>query len=262
LNIGKTNKACIPKKRKVDQMKEITDKIGFFDIVDKRRSVRIFDQESDFDHDVVKKCLEAAVLAPNSSNMQLWEFYRVPESSLLKAPLSMLCMGQKAAITARELVVIVTRRKLWKVRAKANLAYIRECYKDADPKKQKRAMGYYRNLVPKFYANYPLWSVIKQVIAWFVGLKRPMVRQVSDCDVRVSLHKSAALAAMTFMYGMQAEGYDTCPMEGFDSKRVKKLLNMPKDAEINMIIGCGKGLPEGVYGKRFRVPIEEVIFER
>ncbi|RPA66022.1 nitroreductase family protein [Cyclobacteriaceae bacterium YHN15] len=243
-------------------MKGKTDKPGFFDIINERRSVRIFDQESEFDHAVVQKCLEAAVLAPNSSNMQLWEFYRVPESSKLKAPLSRLCMGQKAATTARELVVIVTRRKLWKIRAKANLAYIRECYKDSDPKKQKRAMSYYRNLVPKFYAKYPFWSVVKQVIAWFVGLNRPMVRQVSGCDVRVSLHKSAALAAMTFMYGMQAEGYDTCPMEGFDSKRVKKLLNLPKDAEINMIIGCGKGLPEGVYGRRFRVANEEVIFEK
>ena len=243
-------------------MKEKIDKRGFFDIVNERRSVRIFDQESEFDHDVVQKCLEAAVLAPNSSNMQLWEFYRVPESSPFKAVLSKLCMSQKAATTARELVVIVTRRKLWKSRSNANLAYIRECYKDADPKKQKRAMSYYRNLVPKFYANYPFWSITKQVIAWFVGLKRPMVRQVSDCDVRVSLHKSAALAAMTFMYGMQAEGYDTCPMEGFDSKRVKKLLALPSGAEINMIIGCGKGLPQGIYGERFRVPNEEVIFKR
>jgi nitroreductase len=176
-------------------MKEITDKIGFFDIVNERRSVRIFDQGSDFDHDIVKRCLEQAILAPNSSNMQLWEFYRVPESSNLKAPLSMLCMGQKAATTARELVVIITRRKLWKIRAKANLAYIRECYKDSDPKKQKRAMSYYRNLVPKFYAKYPFWSVIKQVIAWFVGMNRPMVRQVSNCDVRVSIAQKCRLGS-------------------------------------------------------------------
>ncbi|MFD2201931.1 nitroreductase family protein [Shivajiella indica] len=243
-------------------MKEITDEIGFFEIVNERRSVRIFDQESPFDHQVVQKCLETAMLAPNSSNMQLWEFYRVPETSLLKIPLSKLCMGQKAGTTARELVVIVVRRKLWKSRAKANLEYIRECYRDADPKKLKRAMAYYKNLVPKFYSKYPFWSIIKQIIAWFVGLKRPMVRQVSSCDVRISLHKSAALAAMTFMYGMKAEGYDTCPMEGFDSKKVKKLLNLPKDAEINMIIGCGKGLPEGVYGRRFRVPSEQVIFKK
>ena len=243
-------------------MKEKIDKRGFFDIVNEIRSVRIFDQESEFDHDVVQKCLEAAVLAPNSSNMQLWEFYRVPESSPFKAVLSKLCMGQKAATTARELVVIVTRRRLWKSRAKVNLAYIRDCYKDADPKKLRRAMSYYKNLVPKFYAYYPFWSITKQVIAWFVGWKRPMVRQVSDSDVRISLHKSAALAAMTFMYAMKAEGYDTCPMEGFDSKRVKKLLDLPSDAEINMIIACGKGLPQGIYGERFRVPNEEVIFKR
>jgi hypothetical protein len=45
----------------------------------------------------------------------------------------------------------------------------------------------------------------------------------------------------------------------FDSKRVKKLLNLPKSAEINMIIGCGKAAPGGVYGPRFRVPMEEVV---
>lgn len=243
-------------------MKEINDKTGFFDLIHARRSVRIFDQESPFDHELVQKCLEASVLAPNSSNMQLWEFYRVPEASPLKAQMSQLCMKQKAASTARELVVVVTRRDLWKSRAKANEAYIRNCYADADSKKLKRALSYYSNLVPKLYTKFPLWSSIKQLIAWSVGLSRPMVRQVSDADVRVSVHKSAALAAMTFMYGMKAVGYDTCPMEGFDSLRVKKLLGLPSGAEINMIIGCGKGLPEGIYGERFRVGSDEVIFKK
>jgi nitroreductase len=64
---------------------------------------------------------------------------------------------------------------------------------------------------------------------------------------------------MTFMLAMKAAGYDTCPMEGFDSKRVSKLHNLPSGAEISMIIGCGKGLPEGIYGKRFRVSNEELI---
>jgi hypothetical protein len=26
-----------------------------------------------------------------------------------------------------------------------------------------------------------------------------------------------------------------------------------------MIIGCGKGMPEGIYGERFRVPSSELI---
>lgn len=226
-----------------------------------RRSVRVFNQTEPFDFSAVDRSIEAAVLAPNSSNMQLWEFHRVKENSPLKAPLAKLCMGQKAATTARELVLIVTRRDLWKKRAAANYAYIDDCYKDSDPVKRKRGLSYYSNLVPKLYAWYPFWSLLKQIAAWAIGLKRPMVREVSEADVRVSVHKSAALAAMTFMYAMKAEGYDTCPMEGFDSKRVKKLLGLPKSAEINMIIGCGKSAPDGVYGPRFRVPIQEVVFE-
>ncbi|MGY6743262.1 MAG: nitroreductase family protein [Cecembia sp.] len=243
-------------------MEEKVIKTGFFEVINERRSVRIFDQEAPFNHGVVQKCLEAAVLAPNSSNLQLWEFYRVPESSPLKENLANLCMKQKAATTARELVVVVARRDLWKSRAKANYDHIQERFKTAPAHKQKQALSYFGSLIPKLYSKYPLWSFLKKAIAFFVGLQRPMVREVSETDVRISVHKSVALAAMTFMYAMKAEGYDTCPMEGFDSLRVKKLLQLPSSAEISMIIGCGKGLPEGVYGDRFRLACEEVIFKK
>jgi len=77
----------------------------------------------------------------------------------------------------------------------------------------------------------------------------------------VVAHKSAALAAQNFMISMAAVGYDTCPMEGSDTLRIKKILKLPRGAEINMVIGCGIRKPEGVYGKRFRVPFEEVYFK-
>lgn len=240
-------------------MQNTSVELGFFEAVEQRRSVRIFDQSSPFDHEVVQKCLEAAILSPNSSNLQLFELIRVPETSPLKDSLAKLCMGQKAATTARELVVVVTRRDLWKSRAKANYDYIKSTYEGKPDKKLKQALGYYGNLIPKLYSKYLGWSIIKKVIAWWVGLRRPMVREVGETEVRISVHKSAALVSMTFMLGMKASGYDTCPMEGFDSDRVKKLFNLPAAAEICMIIGCGKGLPEGVYGKRFRIPKEELI---
>jgi nitroreductase len=63
------------------------------------------------------------------------------------------------------------------------------------------------------------------------------------------------------MLSVAAEGFHTCPMEGFDKKRVQRALNLPRKAEINMIIAVGKGTKEGVWGPRFRVPNEEVIFE-
>ena len=49
-------------------------------------------------------------------------------------------------------------------------------------------------------------------------------RQISKSDLRVVAHKSCALAAENFMISMAAYGYDTCPMEGFDSLRTKRTL--------------------------------------
>lgn len=243
-------------------MKDMVQELGFFEAVKARRSVRIFDQDEPFDHDIIKKCLEAAILSPNSSNLQLYNFIRVPESSSLKKPLSRLCMGQKAATTARELIVVVTRRDLWKSRAKANYDFIKKSQEGKSDKKSKQALGYYSSIITKLYGKYPGWSIVKKIIACWVGRKRPMVREVSETDVRISVHKSAALASMTFMLAMKAAGYDTCPMEGIDSKRVKKLLDLPEESEICMIIGCGRGLPEGTYGERFRIPYSEFVYEK
>jgi nitroreductase len=64
------------------------------------------------------------------------------------------------------------------------------------------------------------------------------------------------------MLSIAAEGLESCPMEGFDAVRVKKALNLPSGAEINMIIAVGKGTEEGVWGPRFRLPYEDVVFKR
>jgi nitroreductase len=51
-------------------------------------------------------------------------------------------------------------------------------------------------------------------------------------------------------------------MEGFDEKRVKKILKLPRRAEINMIIAVGKGTEKGIWGPRFRVPYDEMVRKR
>ena len=45
------------------------------DLLNRRRSVRHYD-ETPIDADTVRRCLQTAQLAPSSSNMQLYEFYR------------------------------------------------------------------------------------------------------------------------------------------------------------------------------------------
>ena len=45
---------------------------------------------------------------------------------------------------------------------------------------------------------------------------------------------------------------DACPMEGFDNVRVKKLLGLPRGADVTMVISAGKRAEGGIYGDRFR----------
>ena len=68
----------------------------------------------------MKACLELALLAPNSSNLQPWEFYwvRSPEK---KQNLVSYCLGQPAAATAQELVVAVARPDYWKINQEKNV---------------------------------------------------------------------------------------------------------------------------------------------
>ena len=94
-----------------------------------------------------------------------------------------------------------------------------------------------------------------------MGINKPFMRFGGKADQRVMVHKSCALAAQTFMLSVTAEGYDTCPMEGFDRNRVHKFLNLPSGAEINMIVAVGKGMKEGIYGQRIRLPYEDVVFK-
>jgi len=77
--------------------------------------------------------------------------------------------------------------------------------------------------------------------------------------MRVWAVKSTALACQNLMMGFSAYGYDTCPMEGLDSKRVKKILGIKGKSEIVMAISAGKRAANGVYGPRIRMPKEQFI---
>jgi nitroreductase len=234
----------------------------FQEIINFRRSNRSFDQAIEVPDDVIRKSLERAVLSPNSSNMQLWEFHWIKSKSELEKYVP-LCLNQRAAKTAKHLVVFVTRRDKWRERAKWNLEKIKSTIVGEPNILQKSAMNYYRKLIPLVYANDPFgfMTLIRKSISFFMGLRKPFYRTGGLSKQRIVVHKSCALAAQTFMLSVAAEGFHTCPMEGFDKNRVKRALNLPRKAEINMIIAVGKGTEEGVWGPRFRVPNEEVIFE-
>lgn len=235
---------------------------SFIDALNYRRSVRVYDDAKEIEDEIVKKCIQQATLAPNSSNMQLWEFHHVTSTDLVKE-LAVACLGQPAATTAKQVVVVVVRKDLWKQRAKSNLNNIQKIFannpKEKQSSREKFALNYYGKLMPFVYGEFlGLFGYLKFLISWITGFFRPTYRQLRHSDMRIVAHKSAALAAQTFMLSMAAEGYDTCPMEGSDTLRIKKILKLPLSSEINMVISCGIRKPEGVYGERFRIPFNEV----
>jgi len=234
----------------------------FQEIVNYRRSNRVFDATK-VPEEVIQKSLERAILSPNSSNMQLWEFYWIKSEGELEKFIP-LCLNQQAARTAQQMVVFVTRKDKWRERAKWNLSKIKGTLVGEPNKLQKGGMDYYGKVMPLLYMNDGLgiMSTIRRLISFFVGLRKPFFRTGGSSNQRIMVHKSCALAAQTFMLSVAAEGFHSCPMEGFDEKRVKRTLGLPRGAEINMIISVGKGTEEGIWGPRFRVPNEEVIFVR
>lgn len=230
------------------------NKEEFVKLIQSRRSVRIYDNSKVKEKDMLN-CLELSLLSPNSSNLQPWEFYWVKDLDK-KKKLVNYCLGQPAAATAQELVVCVARPDKWKTNTQTMI--------DAFKEKEipKAASTYYKKIVPLAYNQgfLGIFGLIKRISVFFIGLKKPIPREpTSFSDMKVWAQKSTALACQTLMLSLRAFGYDSCPMEGIDSLRIKKLLKLPKTAQICMVISAGKRAHNGVYGKRFRLPKDRFI---
>ena len=229
-----------------------------------RRSIRVFKNEP-IDPQKVKECIQLATLAATSSNMQLWEFYHVVSPEIIQK-VTAASFNQNAVKTAQQLVIVVARKDLWRKRVQSNIDNLKSLYGDKPAstysKREKFALNYYQKIIPTLYFDFlGIIGIVKFIVFQIIGIFKPIYREARQSDMRIVAHKSAGLAAQNFMISMAAIHYDTCPMEGFDSLRIKKIVHLPASSEINMIIGCGLREEQGVYGERFRIPFEEVYFK-
>jgi nitroreductase len=230
--------------------------MDFFQVVEKRRSVRKYSAE-EVPPQVIERALQAAVLAPNSSNTQTWDFYwvRTPEK---KQKLVEACLSQSAAREAKELIVVTANPRLWRRSQGPLVNYVRSV------KAPKPVIFYYEKLVPFMYMGglFNIFAPFKWLIANITGLFRPMPRgpNTNRGAAEVAI-KSAALACENFVLAISAQGYDTCMMEGFDECRVRKLLKLSCGQRVVMVISVGRGAERGTWGPRFRLPIAEVVHE-
>jgi nitroreductase len=234
---------------------------AFRQVVQERRSVRVFDGTPLPEADV-RECLRLALLAPNSSNLQPWEFYWV-RSKEKKAELVKACLSQPAAATASDLIGCVARRDFWKVNRDRMMAHFEDLQKKG-VSLPKGLIDYYQRLVPLAYSQGPwgLLSPLKRLVFWLRGLRVPTPREpASISDMRVWAVKSTSLAAQNLMLAFRAHGYDSCPMEGMDSTRVKRIIGAPAGSDVVMVVGAGVRKPEGIYGPQLRFDSRFFIHE-
>jgi nitroreductase len=72
--------------------------------------------------------------------------------------------------------------------------------------------------------------------------------------------KSTALACENLMIAAEALGLNTCPMEGFDGRRLSKFLNLsPRYHEIVMVIAIGKKSPRHNDSPQWRRPLDATV---
>lgn len=236
-----------------------SDTDSFEAVLKSRRSVRVYDGTPIPEH-VVQRCLDLALLAPNSSNLQTWEFYWV-QSKEKKSELVKACFSQPAASTAAEIFVCVARPDHWKRNVTLMLEHF-NVMKANGVKIPDSALSYYQKLVPQMYNQgfLGLRGIFKKVLLAVAGLSRPVPREPNSTkEMQIWAAKSCALACENLMLSFRAHGFDTCPMEGLDSKRVKKILGLPRGAVVVMAISAGKRAPNGVYGPQMRFDREKII---
>lgn len=222
-------------------------------LIESRRAVRRFTEESVADA-VIRDCLELAVLAPNSCNLQPWSFQVIRDPALL-ARLHPVCMSQNAA-KAPLIIAVLARPDTWRQACQG----IIEQWPEAEV--PARIRRFYSKTAPFQYNQGPLGllGLFKRQLVRLIGLRKPLMRRPnSKADMRLWAVKSTALAAENLMLAFQSHGYASCPMEGFDEPRLRRVLDIPRQAIPIMLLAVGRQGEKGVYNPRLRFPLEQQV---
>jgi nitroreductase len=221
-------------------------------IMQRRRSVRAYLPERIPDS-VLNACFDLAILAPTSHNLECWQMIEVRDPLRLAA-LRHLCLDQPAATAAPHLIVAVARPDLWRRGRALMLEHI------AREKDDPTLPAALREFLPLFELKYGLQipflfedgplhvlAPLKRLLMWSRAWFKPMMRgPFGRHEQALWAVKTAALACENFMLALTAHGFASCPMEGFDEPRVKRLFNLPRAAEIVMVIAAGRGAEGGI----------------
>lgn len=189
--------------------------------INERRAVKHFDPAHVMPEADLARLLQAAIQSPTSFNMQNWRFVVVRDKAL-RQQVRAAAWDQAHVTDASVLFVLTADLKAW----------------------AREPSRYWRN-APK-----PVQDLL-------VPMMRPFY-EGRDWQQRDEAMRSCGIAAQTIMLAAKAMGYDSSPMIGFDADAVAKLIRLPSDHVIAMMVVVGKAT-KPAWPKPGQLPLSEVV---
>ncbi|MDM1246691.1 nitroreductase family protein [Acinetobacter sp. R933-2] len=216
-------------------------------VLQSRRSVRKF-TEKKIPNEVLEQCLDLALLAPNSSNLQPWTFY-VVQTQEKKQQLVKACLSQLAARTAAELIICVARTDRIDEMSQRNLSEFP--FPEVPPIVQK----YYRYIPYNYKTGY--FNTLGNFKKVAFKIARTMNKQLpvtafNPADAKLWAAKTTALACENLVLALRAYGFDSCMMEGFDEPMLRQIVNLNDQQYPIMVIAAGERAEDGVFLPQYR----------
>lgn len=200
------------------------------DTLEKRRSVRHYDSNYKISSETLTALVESASKSPNGNNIQATR-YLIIEDAKLRNLLLPIAFNQQQIVEASTLIVMLGDYQAFN---KGNIIKIHE---------EGYQAGYFDESLRDYLAN--------AAINYYESKTKE--------DLKLELTRDVSLASMSLVLLANEAGFDTITMSGYDSKKLKEILNISDRYLDVMLIAIGKGIKAG--HKTVRHNVNKVIYK-
>ncbi len=194
-----------------------------FDAINSRRAVKHYDPSHRLSDAEREQLLSLAIQSPTAFNLQHWRFVVVDEPAL-RQQIRAVAWDQAQVTDASLLLVLCADVASW----------------------QKGPARFWQG------APQPVQEILVPAIDGYYRGREQVQRDEAM--------RSCGIAAQTLMLAARAMGYDSCPMDGFDFDAVARLINLPDDHLITMMVAIGKAT-QAPWPKPGQLPLAEVVIQ-
>jgi nitroreductase len=235
---------------------ESNERWGTFQQINQhRRAVRDFDGSRIPDEDV-EAVLREALLAPSSGNSQPYVIHWL-RNPTMKDAVASACRNQRAARSASTLLVIVSATRFALETTSLFRAYVEATHDLTEKSKDYHLKEL--SIAKKFLSIAPsvIWSPFHSLLT--TAFPALTLLPFGPKAVRNWAARSAVFAAQTILLAASARGLDSCPIEGFDARRVARILELKRGDVITIVVALGRRRFDARIEPRWRRPFETAV---